>query len=176
MRWARKEDLEYVLGIKTILEGVQVVTRSKRLTFGWFIHDELTQLLELDHAVSVNPWSQDKFIQTIRRRECIIFVVRLDDRVAGFLIHELLVGKINLMRFAVAPTMQRQGIGRLMISRSKNKLSLTGARRLLVANVPEEELVPQLFLKSLGFKYVGTVKQATGETFYEMLYRTKVES
>lgn len=117
----------------------------------------MPQVLNIEDSSFEFLWSEDEFIQCLRRTACIGMVAERDGEVAGFMIYELHETLIHVLTFAVHPTYRRQGVGTAMVEKLASKLQLQRRTRL-VLEVRETNLDAQLFSKKLGFRAESTLK------------------
>ncbi len=118
-----------------------------------------------------NDWTQGDFLACLRQLNCIGTVAEAEGTgpVLGYLLHEIHETKLHLIRFAVHPGHRRQGVGARLVGRLAERMA--GARRTrITADVPEENLGAQLFLKSLGFKATRVLRGGAGDA-YRFVYR-----
>ena len=144
----------------------------------WMIRAHLPEVLGIERLCFEAYWTEDDFLACLRKRECIGMVALREDRVVGFMVYELYPVRLSLLNLAVMPSMQGRGIGRQMIERLKDKLS-NMRRRQIATVIRETNLDAQLFFKSQGFRYVGTLRgeyDDTEEDGYEFLYRLSDDS
>lgn len=155
----------------------------------WLIRRDLPEVLEIESKAYAFPWTEDDFIRYLRQRHCIGMVLELacarcDDRcnhslVIGFMVYALCETRIHVVSLAVHPERQRQGYGRLMADRLKDKLSPQRRTRLTTL-VAEPNLTGQLFWRAMGLRAVGVVANewdAPGDwaNAIDMRYRIPVE-
>lgn len=139
----------------------------------WLTRSDMVDVLRIESASFDNPWIEDDFLNALRQRNCIGMVAELAGRVVGFMIYELHKGKLEILDFAVDPRYRRQGVGRQMVDRLKNKLSQQGRNELRLL-VRERNLVAQLFFRSQEFLAVDVLPNEyddTDEDAYVMRYR-----
>jgi ribosomal protein S18 acetylase RimI-like enzyme len=80
------------------------------------------------------------------------FVIGRDGVPIGYIIYRLSKQKIEIIRLATAPDARRRGVGRLLVSEMIQKLnSPVSNREKIVVDVPDCDLVPQLFFRAMGF-------------------------
>ena len=99
--------------------------------------------------------------------------------VAGFMLYRLGQTSVELVRMAVLVTGRRRGAGRAMVERLVRKVrksqEFEGAKRALdcvVADVPEDNLHAQLFLRACGFRATH-VDRGDPTTFHFELWPEK---
>ena len=122
----------------------------------WMIRRDYEQVLDIDRAVFQwpNNWTETTLANALRQAKCIGTVITTGgcwDPIAGFMIYELYKQHIELIRFAVHPTYQRQGFGTQMIQRLIDKLDQQ-RRHSFGIDVPERNIGAQLFFSRCGLK------------------------
>jgi GNAT superfamily N-acetyltransferase len=70
--------------------------------------------------------------------------------VYGYMLYELLLGSILLLRLGVHPRYRREGVGSIMIHELKSKLHTPSNREMVTAYVPDCNLPAHLFFNSCG--------------------------
>jgi [ribosomal protein S18]-alanine N-acetyltransferase len=132
----------------------------------WLIRCDMTEILSIEQSCN-EPWTEEEILTQLRSRNCIGMVLEDEDgKVLGYMIYELWKDFIHLVRFGVHPRHRRKGIGASLIHKLISKLSLH-RRDWITVHVPEDNLNMQLFLRSLGFKAIGILRQ---EAKYTMQY------
>lgn len=114
---------------------------------------------------------QNSYIQEYQNG---IIIAEVDGKAVGFLFYEIHETELIIIRFAVAKSIRRQGVGSKMIKSLMEKSSVKTRRKVYV-RVRESNLDAQLFFKSQGFKtYENSVLRRyyrdTGEDAYLMLH------
>lgn len=129
----------------------------------WMIRRDMDEVTAIDAAVFDFPWIEEDFVRQLRERTVIGMIADDGQDVAGFMLYELHKTRLHLLRMAVDPRRQRQGVGRTMIAKMQSKLSPD--RRLRIStNVREGNLAGQLFFRSCGFKAVAVVRSHFGDS------------
>ena len=79
--------------------------------------DDLDDVLEIERAVFSVPWSRRAFLVEVEDKEISIpRVARLAAAVVGYAIAWRVVDELHIGNIAVAPSTQRQGIGRAILT------------------------------------------------------------
>jgi len=144
-----------------------------RAQIRWMIRRDMPEVLAIETANFEFPWSEEDFLQCLRRRNCIGMVAERDGRIVGFMIYELQKSRIHLLNLSVAAEHQRHGIGRQMLNKLISKLSAQRRNRIVLA-VRETNLAAQLFFRANGFRAVSILHgfyDNTPEDAYVMQYR-----
>lgn len=110
---------------------------------------DLMRVLNIE-AYSTNPWSAEVIEDLVFRGRAVANVALLGSNVVGWCAYSTHDRHIELHRVAVALECRRLGIGRKLTVRVMNKVSERW--RQVRCEVPEEQVGPQCFLRSLGFR------------------------
>jgi len=143
-----------------------------RVHIRWMIRRDMPEVLEVEQENFEFPWSEDDFVRCLRQRNCIGMVAEHEENVVGFMIYELHKAHLHILNFAVARSLQDQGIGRQMVQKLIGKLSHQRRNRILL-EVRETNLSAQLFFRSLNFKATSVLRDFyddTTEDAYRMEY------
>jgi ribosomal protein S18 acetylase RimI-like enzyme len=156
-------------------------------TVRWMVHMDLPQVVRIARQEAGLQWTSDDFLTALRAINTVGQVVEIDRTVAGFAIYKiqrepgaveldeverfesgpaksnrfpLRPLQIEIVNLAVAPEMQRQGIGRTMLYRLDQKIQREGG--CIQALVPETNLAMQLFLRAAGYRATGVLRNHDG--------------
>lgn len=146
-----------------------------RVYIRWMIRRDMPEVLGIEYDSFEFPWSEETFIQYLRKQPVIGMVAECDERVVGFMIYELSKGKIQLVTFAVAAQYRRQGVGSQMVAKLIGKLS-PNRRKRITLNIRETNLRGQLFFRANGFRAVSVLRGHYDETLedaFVMVYRVR---
>lgn len=157
---------------------MSVITESSvktetRVHIRWMIRRDMPEVLHIEQAAFDRPWTEEDFLKALRQRNCIGMVAEHGDRIVGFMVYELLRGKINLIDLAVHPEFRRRGVGRQMVAKLVGKLSVR-LRTRVIGCVRESSLDAQVWLRACGFLAIDILREHypdTGEDGYAMKYR-----
>lgn len=129
----------------------------------WMIRRDMAEVLNIESLCFEYPWGEEDFIHSLRQKNIIGMVVEHDERVVGFMIYEIAVTRIDVLNFAVHPDFQRQGVGTVMVDKLTGKLS-SQRRNLITIFIRETNLDAQLFFRTMGFRWGGTMRRYYDET------------
>lgn len=139
----------------------------------WSVRRDLPEILEIERQSFEFYWTEEDFLCCLRDRSCIGMVAEHNGRIVGFFVYELLMSKLHLLNFAVAPMARRQGVGTQMVCKLINKLSQQ-RRQAVILEVRETNLGAQLFFQKMGFLASREVLRGhyedTEEDAYQMAY------
>jgi ribosomal-protein-alanine N-acetyltransferase len=139
----------------------------------WMIRRDMPEVMRTERASFEYAWTEDDFLRCLRQRNCIGMVAEENDHVAGFMIYELHKTRLNVLNFAVHPTVRRVGIGGMLIAKLEYKL-VSHHRQKITLAVRERNLAAQMFFRSHGFqatKLLRNYYEDSGEDAYHMEFR-----
>ncbi len=143
----------------------------------WLIRRDMDEVLDIEQSTFSPYWTEEDFLATLRRRDCIGMVTEQGEKIVGFMVHQLQRKTIRILNFAVHPKFRRQGVGAAMIAKLIGKLSPL-LRTRIVLDVSEVNLPAQLFFRSQGFRAKSVLReyyQESGNDAYHMQYRLTKE-
>lgn len=122
----------------------------------WMIDRDMPEVMAIENASFAEPWTEQEFRATLRKRNCIGMVAEYGDceheYVAGFMVYQLNRGYLRLLDMAVAPDFRNTGVGSQLVAKLVGKLSPEKQTRTRITlRVSEGSLAAQLFFRSLGF-------------------------
>lgn len=139
----------------------------------WMIRRDMPEVLDIERQSFEFAWSEEDFLCCLRQRNCIGMVAERQERIAGFMIYELLKSQLHVLNFAVSPWARRQSVGAQMIEKLVNKLSQQ-RRQEICLEVRETNLAAQLFFRSQGLQAHSVLRghyEDTEEDAYVMRYQ-----
>lgn len=123
----------------------------------WMILADHSAVLEIGKRVGVRKWDDaEKLKRDLAKREAFAMVADYKGETAGFYIYEQGQEKAYLVRLAVDPWHQREGVGRMLLNNLRTRLENKKRKRDLSATVREHNVCGQLFLKAMGFAWDST--------------------
>ena len=132
------------------LLDVQSACAEAGVDIRWQIRKDVGQCLAIDAATLDPSWCETDFLDCLRENNCIAMVAIRCERVVGFMVYALHRTSLNVLRFAVDPACQRQGIGTAMVARLIDKLNRQRRTRIEI-DVPDHLLPMHCFLREMGF-------------------------
>ena len=129
----------------------------------WLIRRDMQEVLKIESSSFDFPWVDDDFLCCLRQRNCIGMVAEHEHQVIGFMIYELYKSRIEILNFAVAPQIRRNGVGHKMILRMIDKLHQQ-RRSMISLYVRERNLPAQLFFRREGFRAESVIRNHYEET------------
>jgi len=122
-----------------------------RVHIRWMIRRDMNEVLAAETGSFEYAWTEEDFLQCLRRRNCIGMVAEHQDRIVGFMIYELHKTRLHVLNFAVAPEFRRNGVGIQMVQKLVGKLGSHRRSKITLA-VRERNLDAQCFFRSQDFK------------------------
>lgn len=131
------------------------MTTETQLTMNlrWMIRRDMPFVFDIENVSFDYPWREQDFYDHLRRPDCVAFVAEHQERIAGFVVYELLPDSIHIMNLAVAPWALRKGVATALIQKIAKKAS----RNAITAHVMDSNLDAHLFFKAAGFRAVEVV-------------------
>lgn len=129
---------------------------------------DLPDILEIEQLSFLDPWTETDFLTALRRKEVLAVCVRLNYKLAGFMVYRIERDAFYILRIAVTPSARRQGVGRTLISRAKARLF--GDRTKLRVLVPETNMPALRFFLACELKGVRVHYNRDGCDDFEMEY------
>lgn len=144
-----------------------MIDTAKRHHIRWMISRDVPEVLQIERLASGLGWNEETLLAVLRNRNSVGMIAEPYDNadiIKGFFVYELFKHKIQILNLCVHPEWQRSGIGVAIADKLKSKLS-THRRTMLFADVPEDKLPMQLFLRSQGFKCIAIAGNVYRFTF-----------
>jgi len=139
----------------------------------WMIRRDMAMVVGIENNSFEFPWSEEEFVKSLRRRNCIGMVAEHDERIVGYMIYELHKSRLHVLNFAVDPSFRRRGVGAQMIQKLTSKLSAQRRYRILL-EVRETNLAAQVFFRDMDFRAISLLRdfyEDSAEDAYLMQYR-----
>ena len=125
-------------------------------TIRWQIRKDLPQVLEIEKHSFEYPWSEETMTEYLRDRNCIGVVFEVGKEILGYIIYRLEEKSILILKLAVRHDHRMSGIGKALIHKVINKLSINKRQEILV-DIREGNLNAQLFFQHLNFMAVAII-------------------
>jgi len=154
----------------------QISQRTLPVHIRWMIRRDMQEVLDIEGQSFEFPWSEDEFVRCLRERNCIGMVAEHDDKIAGYMIYEILNTRLHLLNLAVSADKRRVGVGQQMINKLISKLS-NKRRRQILLEVRETNLAAQVFFRGMDFRAISLLRDFyddTTEDAYLMQYKNRV--
>jgi ribosomal-protein-alanine N-acetyltransferase len=116
---------------------------------------DLQPVERLDHLAFGTPWQMDSdALKATLERSLLAVVLRMENRIAGYLMASAAPQGMHITRIAVDPELQRRGIGRALLIHLLNYGRRRGAPRITVNTQHDNPRSRQLY-RSMGFSEIG---------------------
>jgi ribosomal-protein-alanine N-acetyltransferase len=123
----------------------------------WFVRRDLEDVLPIEAASFEFPWSEDDFLQVLKRGHCNMLVADLFREVAGYaVIHQHPDAGVHVLNLAVRPGMRRLGVGRQLIERLQQRLR---PGQELFLEVRDTSLPAHLFFRAAGLTAIKVLRR-----------------
>ena len=121
-----------------------------------FSEHHLSDVLKIESASNITPWSQGIFLKTLQSRS-ISFVIISEEKVIAFCIANTVLDECHLQNISVLETMRRQGVGNFMLDILKKRMNLSDIKTILL-EVRKSNKVAQDFYRENGFQELSIRK------------------
>lgn len=128
----------------------------------------MDEVLRIENARFVEPWTRTDFIRLLRRGGTVGMIAEFQNQIVGYMVYQLEGSGIILLNIAVDPIYSRMSVGTQLIGRLKEKLSWQ-RRRTIGVEVTDRALGAQRFFASQGF--VAVAAFGPDCEIYGMVYR-----
>jgi len=149
------------VGVRVVGMRTEIVPR---LQTTWMTRAHLPEVVR---CCSMN-WDEDLFVRMLRCSHVMGMVAKLDDVIVGFAVYEKRKRLMRVLNFGVREVYRRRGVGRVIVARLKQKITSCKGAGLVVADVPEEFLECQLFLRSMGFRCEGVQRTRPADYLFRL--------
>ena len=115
--------------------------------------DDLSDLLVIESASFVQPWSEALFLSELMKSPSSIYVARRDSKspVVGYICFWSMADEIQLHNLAVHPDCRRQGVGRRLLTFLLTQAQEKRTPKVFLEVRPSNQIAITLY-RSLGFK------------------------
>jgi len=121
--------------------------------------DDLPTIVELEHLIFPDPWSEDNFRHEITQNQfCLALVAEWQREIVGYVISWLLGDEIRIANIAVSPLYRRLGIGKILLNTILDEGWQHGGRRAFL-EVRRSNLAAIALYQKYGFRKVGVRKK-----------------
>ncbi len=101
-------------------------------------------------------WTPSRVRRSIKDRETMVLIASVDGRLSGFAIMKFRDEESHLFLLAVAPKMQRTGVGRALLAWLEKSCRTAGMRHIRV-EVRAGNRRARKFYERFGFRFIGQV-------------------
>lgn len=116
---------------------------------------DLDDVAAIERAVFKDPWSRRSFVDLVDAKNVLFLVAQSrSSAVAGYAVVLIAGGESELANLAVSRLMQKQGVGRRLLSEAVEQARGRGAREMFL-EVRESNASALSLYKEAGFEAVG---------------------
>ena len=119
--------------------------------------DDLPRVLQIERLAQFAPWEEAVFIRCMEIH-CAEWGVFQDETCVGFIIFSLQFNESHILNLCVHPDYQRQGFGKLLISKALN-LSAEFKTKMIYLEVRRSNQAAIALYEQQGFVQIGERKQ-----------------
>lgn len=132
-----------------------------RAEMGEILHIEANSYNEQD------AWTEQMFVNNLRRRNCVGYSALWDNRVIGYIILEFHKYWLEIISLTVTKEYRLASVGQQLVAKVEWDFLRNNTRRGMIIGVDEHNITAQLFLKAYGFKCVHVYKSnsAKGDSY-----------
>lgn len=136
---------------------------TTELTLSWMIYRDVPDVVQMDReCFPWGPWEEADYLRLVRKCNAIGLVFQYREVLVASVMYKLRRRAIQLLRLAVDPDYQRQGIGKAIIERLLSKASAP-PRNKIAGWVHERNLPAQLFFRAVGFQAEKLAHRSDGD-------------
>jgi len=137
-------------------------------------YSHLPDVVNIEEISFGSPWSKDEFLESIRHCMAYGVFVMLDNHkiLAGYIFYVNVGDELMITNIAVHPKFRRRGLGTKLIeskitSRFRKAENWRPRLKISTTTFNCDNLLASLFFKSLGYKWVNTIKVKCDKGYYE---------
>lgn len=127
--------------------------------------EDLDYILEIERLSFPSPWTKTLFLGELENPGALLRIVKIEDRIIGYLALVIVLDEVHLTSIAIHPEFRRQGIGRILLTRTLEHAFRAGGRYIFL-EVREKNIPALSFYRDLGLVPAGVRRryyQDTGE-------------
>ncbi len=143
-----------------------------KVNIRYSVEKDRPAIFDIEQATAHEPFTYVETNKYRKKSNVTVLVAEVDCQVVGYAVYELSPKRIYIMRLAVEPLIQRQGIGSALLNNIIDRLK-PERRQSISVTVHEDYLKSHMFLKKFGF--VGSVNK-NDRSLYDFTYKQEVES
>jgi len=136
------------------------------------VRQDLPKILKIEASSFEFHWSEEDFINCLRRNNCDCLVAECKDRIVGFVVAEFDEANIHVTNLAVDGNFRRLGVGSQLMAEVIEGYG--NGRFNIVLEVRETNLPAQLFFRRMGFRAVSILRRFYPNTPEEDAYRMRL--
>ena len=121
-----------------------------------FSEHHLSDVLKIESASNITPWSEGIFLKTLQSRS-ISFVIISEEKVIAFCVANTVLDECHLQNIAVIEELRGKGIGTFMLNILFKRAKLSDLDTVLL-EVRESNEIARKFYRDNGFKELSVRK------------------
>ena len=129
----------------------------KKVVIRPIVATDLDAIVAVEQKCYPQPWSRPQFQQELENPVATILVAEVAGDVVGYICYWLIVGEMQVLNIATAPSVQRNGIAAKLLDCAFNSYS-TGALSAVWLEVRAGNHGAIALYKRYGFVFAGTRK------------------
>ena len=150
----------------------KAVKEQARVHIRWMIRRDMPEVFQIEgECFGIDATTEEEFLRQLAARNCTSMVAEHGEKVVGFMVYVLEKTCLDIVNFAVLPSLHRRGIGHEMAMKLIGKLN-SHRRTKLVIRVPDDLVAAHLFFREAGFRAEGIERGEDGD-IYKMVYRLR---
>ena len=122
------------------------------------IAEDLEQVVEIEKASMLSPWSKELFEEELKREVARYFVGEIDNQVVGYMGYWEAPEEAHIINLAIAPRFRQKGLGFEMMQYCLRFAYNKGAR-LATLEVRESNEAAQKLYEKMSFRTVAIRKK-----------------
>jgi len=119
---------------------------------------DLEQVLAIERASFVSPWSRSAFEEELANRHSRLFVFRIHWQIVGYMCFWQVMDEAHLLNIAVRPDMRQAGLGKAIMEHLETICRESGLKRILL-DVARHNTAARSLYKKCGFRSIGFRKK-----------------
>jgi [ribosomal protein S18]-alanine N-acetyltransferase len=128
------------------------------LIFSLMTREDLPEVMDLEQEAFSWPWTEEMFVDELEREFSYILLARQEDgQLAGFINFWVLFDEAHINNVAVKKSLQKQGIGRYLVTEALGFAYEEGARSATL-EVRRQNFAAVKLYENLGFELTGIRK------------------
>lgn len=123
-----------------------------------FSTDDLDCVLKIENSVYTLPWSRESYTELLLLDSTRMWVAKRDATLVGYMLYQMSPQEFELHTIAVAPNMQRRGIGKQLLERLLMEAQRSRIARIFLQVRPSNRAAFELY-RAFDFHVVGVRKK-----------------
>lgn len=126
---------------------------------------DVDELIELESSCFAYHWSREQFLMGLERGAFIVYGIRIESRLAGYIAFSMIADEMEILNLAVHPDFRKKGLGTSLLERAFTVCLERGIEKsfldVKVSNTPAIELYRKFGYEQIGVreKYYPDTKE-----------------